>query len=242
MRAMSGGARLEVVSEAAVKAVVTWPLVIGAVRDAFRSSAEGGRVFPVAFGRGSAGADHAWGMKSGLVAGDAPLLGVKVGSYWPTNRGRGLAAHGSTTLLLDDATGFPRALLNAHYLNGMRTAAANAVAVDVLSPPRSSRLVVFGAGGQAAFEARAVCQVDRHQVPRTDSHALHREELVGARAQRQQAERTAPEEGGCQCRQGCWHDKVTQTRSDFISGVRLPSSPFPSTYIHSITPTAGDVP
>ena len=39
MRAMSGGARLEVVSEAAVKAVVTWPLVIGAVRDAFRSSA-----------------------------------------------------------------------------------------------------------------------------------------------------------------------------------------------------------
>ena len=131
MRRGLSSMRLAVVSESVVKQVVSWPLVMSAVREAFESAADGGLVFPVAFGVGSAGGD--WGVKSGLVPGASPQLGLKVGSYFPQNRSKGLAAHGSTTLLLDDATGFPKALINAHFLNGMRTAAATN-AISITSP------------------------------------------------------------------------------------------------------------
>ena len=139
-------------------------MILAAVRRAFVAAADGsGHVFPVVLGRGST-EGTGFGAKSGLIAAGstgaaAGDLGIKVGSYWPANRGIGLAAHGSTTLLLDDTTGFPSALVNAHFLNGMRTAAANAVAVDALAPAAASTLAVFGAGGQAVFEVQAVCQV-----------------------------------------------------------------------------------
>ena len=56
------------------------------------------------------------------------LPGRKVGSYWSHNTDRGLPNHGSTTLLLDDETGFPLALVSATYLNALRTAALATVA------------------------------------------------------------------------------------------------------------------
>jgi ornithine cyclodeaminase len=170
---------LRLVSDSAVRKVATWPLVISAVRRALVAAAAAGTtphnnassaaassaVFPVVLGRGSH-PGTGWGAKSGLLGATgkgenalAAEVGVKVGSYWPGNRTKGLAAHGSTTLLLDDATGFPRALVNAHYLNGLRTAAANALACDALAAPDAANLVLFGAGGQALFEAQAICQV-----------------------------------------------------------------------------------
>ena len=62
-------------------------------------------------------------------------------------------------LTIDNESGFPRALVNAHYLNGLRTAAANAVASDLLACPNAQHLVLYGNGGQAMFEAQAVKQV-----------------------------------------------------------------------------------
>jgi ornithine cyclodeaminase/alanine dehydrogenase-like protein (mu-crystallin family) len=53
-------------------------------------------------------------------------------------------------------TGLPSALISAGYLNGLRTAAANAVAIDRLAREDSSVLGVLGAGHQAEFEVRAV--------------------------------------------------------------------------------------
>ena len=55
----------------------------------------------------------------------------------------------------------PKALVSAGYLNGLRTAAANAVAVSRLARPESSVLGVIGAGHQAEFEVRAVAD-QRH--------------------------------------------------------------------------------
>ena len=57
---------------------------------------------------------------------------------------------------IDAETGLPRALVSAGYLNGFRTAAANAVAGDRLARANASTLGVLGAGHQAAFEVRAV--------------------------------------------------------------------------------------
>ena len=86
-------------------------------------------------------------------------VGFKCGTYWAGNNDKGLPAHGSTILLLDPESGFPQALVNATYLNGYRTAAANAVAVSYLARADAEVLGVIGAGHQAEQEIRAVAEV-----------------------------------------------------------------------------------
>ncbi len=156
--------RIAVVSEMAVKRVATRPLVLEAVRKALVSLACGdGVLFPVTQGGDK---DRRWSF--GLKSGHSPAvgaLGFKYGSYFPENRSRGIPSHSSTTVLLDAESGLPRAMVNAIYLNGLRTAAADAAAVDALARPNASVLGVIGAGSQAEFEVRALAGVrPLHQV------------------------------------------------------------------------------
>jgi alanine dehydrogenase len=84
---------------------------------------------------------------------------LKVGTYWPGNRQLGLPSHGATTLFLDEATGMPTALVSSGYLTGIRTAAADAVAVKHLARADAATLGVVGAGHQAWFDVLAICEV-----------------------------------------------------------------------------------
>ena len=149
---------MKFVSEGVAGRVVGMGEAIAAVEAMFMEYGRGlAEVFPVAQGRG-AEADTSFSVKSGLIAGSRKV-GLKVGSYWPGNRARGLAAHASTTLLLDPDTGYPEALVAASHLTCLRTAASDAVAVKHLSRPDSRTLAVFGAGHQAWFEVLAVREV-----------------------------------------------------------------------------------
>lgn len=149
---------MKFVSEDVAAGVVTMAEAIGAVEAMFAEYGRGlAEVFPVAQGRGP-DAETSFSVKSGLIAGSRKV-GLKVGSYWPANRARGLAAHASTTLLLDPDTGYPEALVAASHLTCLRTAASDAVAVKRLSRPDSRTLAVFGAGHQAWFEVLAVREV-----------------------------------------------------------------------------------
>jgi ornithine cyclodeaminase/alanine dehydrogenase-like protein (mu-crystallin family) len=147
---------LTIVPEDAVRKVATREIVFAAVRKALIAVATSdGQVFPVTQGRG---ADWAFGVKAGQIE-SCGILGFKFGGYWPGNRARGLPSHNSMTVLIDRGTGFPRALVGATYLNGLRTAAADAVAVEALARPDAAVLGVLGAGHQAEFEIRAVADV-----------------------------------------------------------------------------------
>ncbi len=114
-------------------------------------------MFDVVIGTGLNNGE-AFAIKSG-IDGENELVGFKCGTYWAGNFDKGLPAHGSTILLLDPKTGFPQVLVNASYLNGYRTAAANAVAVSSLARPDAAVLGVIGAGHQAEQEIRAVVEV-----------------------------------------------------------------------------------
>lgn len=147
--------QLTVITEAVVRDIATLDMAFEAVAEALRAVAtDEARIMPVVFAEGGQ-PGAAFGVKTAthLAAG---LLGLKVGSYFPDNRRRGVPSHGSTTMLLDAETGLPRALVSAGYLNGLRTAAANAVAVEKLARPDSTVLGILGAGHQAEFEVRAV--------------------------------------------------------------------------------------
>lgn len=147
-----------VVSEASARSVVTMADAIVVVEQAFRDLARGeAQAFPVVLAHGSSRTNR-FSLKSGVI-GAQRLPGLKVGTYWPDNRAQGLKSHGSTTLLLDDATGRPQALVSASYLTALRTAAADAVAVKYLAHPDAEVLGIVGAGHQAWYELLAVCQV-----------------------------------------------------------------------------------
>jgi ornithine cyclodeaminase len=146
------------VSEETARTVVSLEDAIDQVEAAFASlDREESRLFSGAFGQGSETGTR-FGAKLGFD-GMSGTPGLKVGTYWPGNRAKGIGAHGSTTLLLDDTTGLPRAVVASTHLTALRTAAANAVAVKHLARADASVLAVFGTGHQAYWEARAVACV-----------------------------------------------------------------------------------
>jgi ornithine cyclodeaminase len=154
---------LRVVSEAQSSQLATPSLAFEAVRDAFIALADGSAVAnPVAAGLGpKEGTEFA--VKSGCVKG-ANVVGAKIGSYWAGNETLGLPRHASTVFLLDPRTGHIEWAVEAGALNGWRTAAANAVAASVLARPDSRIVSVIGAGHQAEYEIRALCE--RFEVER----------------------------------------------------------------------------
>ena len=152
------GTTMYLLTEEVASRAVGMPEAIEAVERAFlelqRNEAE---VFPVVMGRGNL-RENLFSVKSGVI--DArSLVGLKVGSYWPGNAHLGLAAHASTTFLLDPQTGMPMAFIASSHLTALRTAASDGVAIRYLSRPESSTLGIVGAGRQAWFEVCAACAV-----------------------------------------------------------------------------------
>jgi ornithine cyclodeaminase len=149
---------VDIVSERAVKKVASESLALKAVQEAFVAGyRKDGVLYPVVTGDDP---DGAWRMtlKTGHVV-SAGALGFKYGSYFTGNLARGVPNHGSTTVLVDVETGLPSAFINANYLNGLRTAAADAAAASALARSDSTTLGVVGSGFQIEFDIRALVQV-----------------------------------------------------------------------------------
>lgn len=83
------------------------------------------------------------------------VYGLKLVSWFGQNPARGLPALRGTTLLFDDTTGQPLALLNAAELSLLHAGAAAAVGAKYLANPGSTTLLVVGTGAQAAYQIAA---------------------------------------------------------------------------------------
>jgi ornithine cyclodeaminase len=99
-----------------------------------------------------------FGVKSGSYL-ERGLLGLKAGGYFPANALQGNTRHQSIVVLFDPQTGMPRALVGGNLVTKLRTAAAAALSIELLSKPDSSVLAVIGAGAQAEPHIRAACAV-----------------------------------------------------------------------------------
>lgn len=136
--------------------LVTHELAMQATRRAYIAVTDAeSKSFPVIHGHGNDPLNR-FSMKS---ASTRELVGLKVGSYWPSNREIGLPPHSSCIVLLDQHIGRIAAVVEASKANGFRTAAGDALAVDTLARPDASRLAVFGAGHQAGYECEAIMKV-----------------------------------------------------------------------------------
>lgn len=156
--------KLAIISEETVRNIVTRQLAFDAVRAAFEAVAvDRAQVFDVVIG-------------TGLNQGEAFAI-------WAGNNDKGLPAHGSTILFLDPETGFPKALVSASYLNGYRTAAANAIAVSSLARSDAAVLGVIGAGHQAEQEIRAVAEVRELTLIKISTRSHERANWIADRLQ-----------------------------------------------------------
>lgn len=90
---------------------------------------------------------------------DPAWLGVKVVSVFPGNFGTDFGSHQGMVLLFETTHGAPVAILDGREITAIRTAAATAVATDVLASPQARSLGVFGYGEQAESHIEALLLV-----------------------------------------------------------------------------------
>lgn len=136
--------------------LVTHELAFGAARQALVAAAsKQSGVFPAVLGRARE-ETNTFSIKSGW---SDELTGVKIGSFWSDNPSLGLPRHNSTIVLLNQQTGRLGAVIEAGKVNAYRTAAADAVATDLLARKQSRVLAIFGAGNQAGFEVMALARI-----------------------------------------------------------------------------------
>ncbi|MBV9812989.1 MAG: ornithine cyclodeaminase family protein, partial [Acetobacteraceae bacterium] len=103
--------------------------------------------------------NHLGVMQGALV--DPPSYGAKLLSLFPGNPEHGRSSHAGLMVLFDRETGLPRAVLDASVLTALRTAAASALATDVLARPDAAHLAIIGTGEEAAHHVHALRRV-RH--------------------------------------------------------------------------------
>jgi ornithine cyclodeaminase len=166
--------------------------VVGVVEDALRQHAAGVTVLPdeayLGWRAPDGAAARSLAMPGGLPVPGGFALGLKVINGCLSNPGRGLARAQGLTLLFDQQSGWPRALMEAAHISALRTAAVSAIAARCLGRPGLTRLAIIGCGAIA----RAHCELLPPALPAlaqvtlydTDPARRHRlaEDLRGGQA------------------------------------------------------------
>lgn len=149
---------LSVLNDLAVRDLVGIDEAIGLVRKAMQNLSEGKVTAP-----------KRWTMPVGS-AGTLALMpgasqhpsrfGIKVLSLFePEHDGPHLPGHQGVMLLFDGENGRPLCIIDANSLTGLRTAAASAVATDVLARGDATTVAMIGCGEQARWHVPTLCQI-----------------------------------------------------------------------------------
>ena len=146
---------MKYLSEKQTSELITHELAYNAVTDAFIAISQTAKVFPVVIAEGSQN-NSIFSVKSAHAEN---LSGWKVGSYWPQNSEKGIPCHGTTIFLLNEDSGCLDAVIEASLVNAYRTAAADAIAADLLTRKDAETLTIFGTGHQAFYECIAISKV-----------------------------------------------------------------------------------
>lgn len=129
------------------------------------------------------------GMMPGYIASPAlsAYLGIKVITIFHGNGPAGLPSHMGLVLLFDAKYGQPLLILEAGELTAIRTAAASAVATNVLAREDAHRLAIIGSGLQAERHIESIIQVRNiRQIDCWGRTPEKAKALAGATAQRYQ--------------------------------------------------------
>jgi ornithine cyclodeaminase len=134
---------------------------ITVVREAFAAADRGAAVMPAPLELRLPEADGELHVKGAYLKG-APVFAVKTATGFYRNPARGLPVSGGMTLVYDAQTGMLRVLAaDGGLLTELRTAAAGALAADLMARPEARIVAMIGTGGQARYQLRALLQIRR---------------------------------------------------------------------------------
>jgi ornithine cyclodeaminase/alanine dehydrogenase-like protein (mu-crystallin family) len=176
------------ISEAEVRAVLTYEALIPAIRQALIDFSAGNVVQPlrtILRAGNEEGERNGWFAVMPVIAGD--VMGVKTVTFFSGNAALGVPTHLAVIELLRRATGEPLAVLDGRLITEMRTAAVSAVALDALAPQTVRSLGILGSGVQARAHIQALRLVrpslrEIRIWSRTSARAAHLAAETGGRA------------------------------------------------------------
>jgi ornithine cyclodeaminase/alanine dehydrogenase-like protein (mu-crystallin family) len=152
-------ATIPVIDEAQLRAVVSPVRAVAVMRDAFRADGEGRTRVPPVINLDVPSARGEFHIKTAYVEG-LPHVAVKVASGFYDNPTHGLPSGSGLMALFDAATGMPVALLlDNGFLTDIRTAAAGALAADLLAARSIGTVGIIGSGVQARQQVRCLATV-----------------------------------------------------------------------------------
>jgi alanine dehydrogenase len=96
---------------------------------------------------------------------------VKVSGFVPANREVGLESHQAVVVLLDEASGRPKAVVDGNEVTWLRTAMAGAAGTRALARADARSVLVVGNGLQAEAQVRSHAWLLKERRPRFLVHA-----------------------------------------------------------------------
>jgi ornithine cyclodeaminase len=142
-----------------VRRLISMADAIVAVREALAAADRGGAITPVPFGMHLPDADGEVHVKGAYLTG-APVFALKSATGFYRNAELGLPVSGGMTMVHDARSGTLEMLIaDGGLLTELRTAAAGAVAADLLARPGARSVAVIGTGGQARYQLQALLEV-----------------------------------------------------------------------------------
>jgi ornithine cyclodeaminase len=151
---------LLVISQTEVGDLLTMDECIDLMRKAFASMANGEAVLPLRHVMRVPDRRAVLATMPGYVA-TPETIAAKVISFYPDNLGSSYDAHQGAVLLFDPENGRLISLLDASEITAIRTAAASAVATDLLARADAGDLAIVGSGVQARRHLEAMRRVRR---------------------------------------------------------------------------------
>jgi ornithine cyclodeaminase len=152
---------VRILNRADVRRLISAADALAVVREAFIAMDRGRAVMPRPFELHLPDRDGELHVKGAYLLG-APVFAVKAASGFYRNSKLGLPVSSGMTLVYDAGTGMLRLLiLDGGLLTELRTAAAGALAAEMLARPDARTAAVIGAGGQARYQLEALLEV-RH--------------------------------------------------------------------------------
>ena len=147
---------IRILSAADVRAALPMPKAIDAMRHAYGQLSAGTAVAPP---RQHIATDKGVTLIMSAYLPERSEFGIKVVSVYDDNPNLNLPRITATVLVLDPATGSPKAFMDGASLTAIRTGAGGGLAADLLARKDAKIVGLFGAGVQARAQLQAVMAV-----------------------------------------------------------------------------------
>ena len=139
---------MKLISQAQVEAHLHMRPCIDAMREVMTAVSAGRTHLPIRQFMPVADTGGKLAIMPGVID-EPPCFGIKLVCKYPRAHDSPYGSHVGMVMLFDAVEGIPVAMIEGSALTGIRTAAASAMATDLLARPDARRLFILGCGEQA---------------------------------------------------------------------------------------------